>query len=355
MQETRQRMSKLGDAMILQAHSSDLTDDLIKRDVLTFGEAMLRFTPPDHQRLEQMGSLDVWVAGSESNVAAALCVMGLSSTWVGRLPDNPVGHKIAKFLQFRGVDVSQVVWAAPNERVGTFYLEPGSPPRPARVVYDRAHSAAASLSPDDLPDFLFETHRHLHLSGITPGLSVSCAQAAADGIRRARAYGLTVSFDINYRALLWPTDVAREALSPLVSHVDVMFCSRDDAARIFGITGSHEAITAAFHEKFGVPNVVITLGADGSAARDKLGVACVPAIPIPITVDRIGSGDAFAAGFLGGYLTGAPLEQSLRLGGGGGGGGGAAALKRTIPGDILTATRAEFDAVLAQDPRANWR
>jgi 2-dehydro-3-deoxygluconokinase len=331
--------------MIVQPLSSDTA----RCDVLTFGEAMLRFTPCNHQRLEQVASMDVWVAGSESNVAAALSVLGLTSTWVGRLPDNPVGHKIAKFLQFRGVDVSLVVWAAPNERVGTFYLEAGAAPRAARVVYDRAHSAAASLSPDDLPDFLFQTHRHLHLSGITPGLSVSCAQAAADGIRRARACGMTVSFDVNYRALLWPTDVAREALSPLISHVDVLFCSRDDAGRIFGLSGTHDAVAAAFHEKFGVPTVVLTAGADGAVGKDPSGCVSVPAIPVPVTVDRIGSGDAFAAGFLSGYLAGAPLEQSLRLG------VAAAALKRTIPGDILTATRAEFDAVLAQDGKANWR
>jgi 2-dehydro-3-deoxygluconokinase len=293
--------------------------------------------------------MDVWVAGSEANVAAALCVLGLTSTWVGRLPDNPVGHKVAQFLQGRGVDVSQIVWAAPNERVGTFYLEPGAAPRTARVVYDRAHSAAASLSLDDLPDSLFETHRHLHISGITPGLSVTCAQAAADGIRRARAHGMTVSFDVNYRALLWPTDVAREALSPLVSHVDVLFCSRDDAGRIFGISGGPDAIATAFHERFGVPVTVITLGAEGAVARDSLGSKCVPAIPVPVTVDRIGSGDAFAAGFLSGYLTDEPLELSLRLG------VAAAALKRTIPGDMLTSTRAEFDAVLAQENKANWR
>ena len=178
-------------------------DAVPDRDVLTFGETMLRLSPPGRRRLSQADSFEAWVAGSESNVAAALCALGLSATWVSRLPDNPLGHKIEAALRGLGVDVAHVVWTPPQERVGLFYAEPAAEPRAGVVVYDRAHSAASALSPADLPGALFDAHRHLHVSGITPALSASCAAAVADAIARARARGRTVSLDINYRAKLW--------------------------------------------------------------------------------------------------------------------------------------------------------
>ena len=319
------------------------------RDVLTFGETMLRLSPPGRLRLAQAASFDVWAAGSESNVAAALCALGLSLSWVSRLPDNPPGHKIADALRALGVDVSPVVWTPPGERVGLFYAETGTEPRAGAVVYDRAHSAASALSPADLPDSLFDTHRHLHVSGITPALSASCAAAVTDAVARAKARGRTVSLDINYRAKLWSPDAAAAALAPLIPQVDVLFCARDDAARLFGLSGDDAARTSGLRARFGVPVAVLTAGADGAVGCDADGCRAVPAIPVEATVERFGSGDAFAGGFLAEYLRGASLEEALRLG------VAAGALKRTILGDMLVATRAEVEAVLTQEPRIGWR
>ncbi len=320
-----------------------------ERDVLTFGETMLRLSPPGRLRLAQAASFDVWVAGSESNVAAALCAMGLSATWVSRLPDNPPGRKIEAALQAVGVDVSHIVWTTPEDRVGLFYAEPAAEPRAGGVVYDRAHSAASSLSPADLPDALFDTHRHLHVSGITPALSPTCAAAVADAIARAKARGRTVSLDINYRAKLWSPPVAAAALAPLCTQVDVLFCARDDAARLFGLTGDDACRASDLRARFGVPVAVLTAGADGAVGCDGGGCQAVPAVPVAATLERIGSGDAFAAGFLAEYLSGASLEGALRMG------AAAGALKRTILGDMLIATRAEVEAVLAQEQRTAWR
>ena len=289
------------------------------RDVLTFGETMLRLSPPGRQRLAQAASLDVWVAGCESNVAAALCALGLSATWVSRLPDNPPGHRIEAALRAAGIDVSHVVWTPPSGRVGLFYAEAAAEPRAGMVVYDRAHSAASFLSPADLPDALFDTHRHLHVSGITPALSGSCAAAVADAIARAKARGRTVSLDTNYRAKLWSPEEAAAALAPLMASADILFCASGDAALLFGLSG------------------------DAASLRDHFGV------PVAETVERIGSGDAFAAGFLAEYLRGASLEDALRMG------TAAGALKRTILGDMLVATRADIEAVLARESRAAWR
>jgi len=320
-----------------------------RRDVLTFGETMLRLSPPGHQRLVQAPQLDVWVAGSESNVAAALCALGLSATWVSRLPDTPLGRRIESALRAANVDVSHVAWTPPDERVGIFYAEPGAGPRAPTVVYDRARSAASFLSAADLPDALLEGHRHLHVSGITPALSASCAGAVSDALRRARARGLTASLDVNYRARLWTPDVAAAALAPLLGSVDVLFCGRDDAGLLFGLSGGDEARAAGLRARFGVPTVVLTAGESGAVGCDAGGCRAVPSVPLEVTVERLGSGDAFAAGFLAGHLGGAAMEQSLCLG------AAVAAFKRTIPGDMLLATRAEIEAVLAREGSAAWR
>ena len=320
-----------------------------ERDVLTFGETMLRLSPPGRLRLAQATSLDVWVAGCESNVAAALRVLGQSVSWVSRLPDNPPGRKIADALCALGIDVSHVVWTPPSDRVGLFYAEAGTEPRVGAVVYDRAHSAASSLSPADLPDALFDAHKHLHVSGITPALSASCAAAVTNAVARAKARGRTVSLDINYRAKLWSPEAAAVALAPLIPSVDLLFCARDDAARLFGLSGDDAARTSGLRARFGVPIAVLTAGADGAVGCDADGCRAVPAVPVEATVERLGSGDAFAGGFLAEYLRGASLEDALKMG------TAAGALKRTILGDMLVATRADVEAVLAREGRTTWR
>lgn len=325
------------------------TETSSRRDVLTFGETMLRLSPPGRLRLAQAASFDVWVAGSESNVAAALCTLGLSVSWVSRLPDNPPGRKVADALRALGVDVSHIVWTPPGERVGLFYAEPAAGPRAGTVVYDRAHSAAAALSPADLPDALFDTHRHLHVSGITPALSASCAAAITDAVARAKARGRTVSLDVNYRAKLWTPQSAAAALAPLIPQADVLFCARGDAALLFGLSGDDAARASGLRARFGVPIAVLTAGADGAVGCDADGCRAVPAVPVEATLERIGSGDAFAGGFLAEYLSEAPLEQALQMG------VAAGALKRTILGDVLVATRADVEAVLAREGRPAWR
>jgi len=325
------------------------TETVGSLDVLTFGETMLRLSPPGRLRLTQAASFDVWVAGSESNVAAALCALGLSVSWVSRLPDNPPGHKVADGLRALGIDTSHVIWTPPAERVGLFYAEPGAEPRAGTVVYDRAHSAASALSPADLPDSLFDTHRHLHVSGITPALSASCAAAVTDAVARAKARGRTVSLDINYRAKLWSPEAAAAVLAPLIPQMDVLFCARGDAERLFGLSGDAAARASGLRARFGVPVAVLTVGADGAIGCDANGCRAVPAVPVEAMVERIGSGDAFAGGFLAEYLSGASLEQALRMG------VAAGALKRTILGDMLVATRSEVEAVLAQEQRDGWR
>ncbi len=294
--------------------------------------------------------MDIWLAGSESNVAAALCVLGVTVTWVSRLPDQPLGRMVGAGLRAAGIDVSGIVWTPAQERVGLLFYHQAAPPRSAAIVYDRAGSAASFLSPADLPDFLFASHRHLHVSGITPALSPSCAESVAVAIQRAKRHGLTVSFDVNFRAKLWSPNRAARALTPLMAQGDVLICSRDDAAKVFGLGGDPVAQAKGLRERFGCPQVVVTAGADGAAGCREGWCGCVPAVPVPRTVERLGSGDAFAAGLLVGFLEDRDLEANLRLG------TATAALKRTVPGDMLVGTRAEVEALLAppQGAASGW-
>ncbi len=317
------------------------------KNVLTFGEVLLRLAPPPGLRLSQAGALDVWVAGSEANVAAGLRVLDVPVTWVGRLPDNAVGRRVVRGLTSHDIDVRHVVWADAKDRVGLLYTEPGAPPRPPTVVYDRAGSAAAGLSPSDITEELLASHQHLHVSGITPALSESCARTVSDGVRRAHTHQMTVSLDVNWRSLLWSAETARAALTPLLPQVDVLICSQADAQRVFGLEGTAEEQVKAMRDRYSVPVAVLTAGADGAVACDADRCLAVPAAPLEKTVERIGSGDAFAAGFLAGFLNHS-LEEGLRLG------VAAAAFKRTVPGDMLVGTRREIEAIRTAEEKP-WR
>jgi 2-dehydro-3-deoxygluconokinase len=318
-------------------------------DVLTFGETMLRFSPPHGQRLESAQSYQVWAAGSESNTAAAITAMGLSATWISRLPDNPMGRKIEAALSARHVDIKGIVWTSSDLRVGTFYAEQSELPRQATVYYDRVNSAAANLVPGDLPDQLFERHRHLHITGITPALSESCAETVTDAILRAKSKGLTISLDVNFRARLWTAEAAAAMLRRHIPNVDILICSSGDASRLFGASGDDSSKAVSLRAQFNIDLAVITCGASGAVASGAGGTVTAAAIPVDSNVDRFGSGDAFAGAFLAEYLTNADIPRSLQYG------VTAAAIKRTIAGDLLIASRADIDAALSLGQNTPWR
>lgn len=318
-----------------------------KKSVLTFGEALLRLAPPPGLRLAQASALDIWVAGSEANVAAGLRVLGVPATWVGRLPDNAVGHRVMRGLAAHDIDVRHVLWTGAKGRVGLLYTESGVSPRPPATVYDRAGSAAASMIPSDISDSLLALHSHLHVSGITPALSESCAQTVIDAVRRAHDHKMTVSLDVNWRSMLWSAETAHATLAPLLPLVDIVICSQSDARHVFGQEGTGTEQAKSLQGKYRVSVVVLTAGADGAVGCDTGQILTLPAITVEKTVERLGSGDAFAAGFLAGYLNGS-LEEGLQLG------IAAAALKRTVPGDMLVGTRGEIEAIRATEEKP-WR
>ncbi len=178
-------------------------------DVAGLGEVMLRLSVPAGERLDDARRLDVEYGGAECNTCVALARLGRRAAWVGRLPDHALGNAVLRAVRADGVDVSAVK-RAPGERIGTYFIEYAGAPRAIQVIYDRADSAAARMTVGDVDwDYLLEA-RVLHISGITAGLSDSCHAVVAEAMRRARAAGVTVSFDVNYRAKLWSAAAAGE-------------------------------------------------------------------------------------------------------------------------------------------------
>jgi 2-dehydro-3-deoxygluconokinase len=306
-------------------------------DLVTLGESMLRFSPPDKRRMEQTSQFNCYVAGAESNVASGLARLGKQAAWLSRLPDIPLGHIIANTLRQYGVDLSGVKWVH-GERQGVYFVEDASPPRPIRVWYDRANSAASRMTPDDLDADMIHAARWLHLTGITPALSDSCRATAQAALEIAHQSGLKISFDVNYRALLWKPAAAAAVLSPFCHAAEVVFVAARDAETLFDVRGEPAAIAHDLQKLWGGV-VIVTQGTEGVFGCDGQGMFTAPAFEVAI-VDRVGAGDALAAGVICRLLEAAPLEDALRFG------AAMAALKLTIPGDIAVVTRGEVEELI---------
>jgi 2-dehydro-3-deoxygluconokinase len=319
-------------------------------DFVSLGESMLRLSVPTGRRLDDTRLLDVEIAGAESNVSVALARLGWRTGWVSRMPDHALAQAILRALRSDGVDVSAVK-CVPDERLGIYFIEYATPPRSTQVIYDRANSAASRLTAADIDwDYLLDT-RVLHLTGITAALSENCYFLLTEAIRRAHAAGVIVSFDVNYRARLWSTDIAGEKLRPFIRNADILFCKGADAAELFGCDGEARELMMKLKTLTDAVALFCTFGEKGASLLYDDEFVTQPALPVQI-VDRIGSGDAFAAGVLDGLLSGdlsAPNASALREG-----------LRRGVAlagialsqyGDRVLSSRAELNAILASEGR----
>jgi 2-dehydro-3-deoxygluconokinase len=311
-------------------------------DVFTLGETMIRFTPRGFTRLEESSELEVRVGGSESNVAVALSRLGMNVFWASKLPRNPLGQQVTRRLCSFGVDVSGVCWTDEG-RMGLYFIEPGAAPRSSTVLYDRSHSSASLMTPEDFDWSALDRARHVHLTGITPALSETARLTTQRCLDEARRRGRTVSFDVNYRARLWPAELAREALLPLIRDVDLLICPLADALQVFGIDDDPEAVAQGLGDLTRAQHVALTLGGGGALLWDR--TAFYRADPFPVqAIDRVGAGDAFDAGLLWGYLRGdAPKGLTYGM--------AMAAIKHTMPGDEFISSLAEIETLLASGHR----
>jgi len=308
-------------------------------DLVTIGETMLRFTAADNQTLEQADYFRVDPGGAESNVAVALARLGFSTAWISRLPQNPLGRRVAGRIGAHGVDVSRVLWT-PQGRIGLWYFEKPAPPRPGQAYYDRAHSVFSQIDPNEVDWAFVRSARWLHLTGITPALSPNCHALVQRALDEVQATAVTVSFDVNYRARLWTPDAARRVLEPLLSRVAVIFCPLRDAQIVFGERGDAATIARTWYARFGARLVVITAGQAGAVAFDGTEHRINKWYPVN-EVDPLGTGDAFVASFIGG-LWEKDVDTGLEWG------AAMAALKQSYLGDLVWCTRDDLLHLIAQ-------
>jgi 2-dehydro-3-deoxygluconokinase len=303
-------------------------------DLVTFGEAMVRLTPPAFQRIEQTSSFDAHVGGSELNVAVLAARLGVTSRWVSRLPDNALGRMIAVRAREQGVD-AHVEWTA-DARAGLYFVELDAGSRARNVLYDRAGSAISMVTPGSIDwASIFAGARWYHVSGITPALSDGAATVTAESLIAAKRAGLTVSYDLNYRSKLWSAKQACVAQEPLLEHVDLLITTAEDARVVFGLGAeSHDTL----QKRFDLSAVVITLG-EGPHAATALAdgkMHTAPRYEVEV-VDRIGAGDAFCGALIVSRLERRGWDDTLRFA------AATAALKHTIPGDFCLVTRTEVE------------
>jgi 2-dehydro-3-deoxygluconokinase len=333
------------------------------RPVVTFGEIMLRLTAPGHQRLEQARALETSFAGAEANVATGLANLGVPARYVSRLPANALGDACLKSLRGQGVDVAHVVRG--GERLGLFYVEAGAAQRGGTVLYDRAHSALATVA-RGMIDWAaaLDGAGWLHWTGITPALGAGPADVVAEALEAARERGLTVSCDLNYRARLWGWDSPAAVMPPLVRQCDVLIGNEEDAQMVFGIAApdvdvqqgkvtaaAYEVVVEQLMERFpGLRTLAFTLRGSLGASRNTWSAVLwhegrlyeAPTYDISPIVDRVGGGDAFAAGLIYGLRGGhGDPQHALEFA------VAASCLAHSIPGDTNLVSAVEVERLAA--------
>ena len=284
-------------------------------DVACFGETMALLAPDPPRPLVDAERLVLSHAGAESNVAVSLAGLGTRAAWCSRLGDDPFGRRIRAAVDAAGVDTS-TVRMSPGARTGVFFKDPPSDPPSdpdggsTTVHYYRDGSAASAMDESDAERALSLDPRILHLTGITPALSRSCAAAVEHAVRRAHDLGGTVSFDVNHRAALWrDLDTAAGELLRLAQSCDIVFVGQDEAARLWGTTSAVSVRTLLDR-----PGVLVVKDGPRSACSFENGSQVeVAAVPVDV-VEAVGAGDAFAAGWLHARLTGLSATEQLRLG-----------------------------------------
>jgi len=310
------------------------------KDVVTFGEVMMRLATPAHERFIQTRRFDVTFAGGEANVAASLAQYGLPTQFVTRLPDNDLGDACFNFLRQYGIGVDHI--ARGGDRLGVYFLETGAVQRASKVIYDRANSAIATIPKGAIPwRDVFANAQWFHWTGITPAISEEAARECLTAAKTAREMGLTVSCDLNYRAKLWKWGKkAGEVMPELVSLCDIAVGNEEDAEKVFSIKAADALKTVA-----------ITLRGSLSASHNTWSGVLYhegaffegPKFDIMPIVDRVGGGDSFCGGLIYGLLTYGEPQKAINFA------VAASCLKHTIHGDFNLVRVAEVEKLMGGD------
>lgn len=340
------------------------------KKVITFGEIMLRLSPQGFLRFSQANNFDVVYGGGESNVAVSLANYQIPVDFVTRLPKNDLGQCAMMEMRKQGVGVNKIIWG--GDRLGIYFLETGAVSRGSKVVYDRAHSAMATIEPKMIDwDAVFSDAKWFHWTGITPAISKGAAETCLEAVKVASAKGITISTDLNYRAKLWKycTEKERETImTELTSYCDIILGNEEDAEMHFGIKPQgvnvqiegHNVKAEAFlsvcqqmMQKFPqAKKIITTLRGSLSASHNTWagvlydGEKMYESRQYQIThiVDRVGGGDSFMGGLIYGLLTFPNNDQkALDFA------VAASCLKHTIKGDANLVTVAEVEKLMGGD------
>jgi 2-dehydro-3-deoxygluconokinase len=335
------------------------------KKIVTFGEIMLRLSPPGFQRFVQARSFDVIYGGGEANVAASLANYGQPVEYVTRLPANDIGDACLNFIRQYGVGTDHIVRG--GDRLGIYFLETGAAQRGSKVVYDRAGSGLSTVEPGMIDwQAAFADADWFHWTGITPAISAGTAAVCLEAAQMAKEMGLTVSCDLNYRKKLWKWGkTPGEVMPDLAALCDVAVGNEEDADKVFGIKASEADVTggkveaAAYVtvceklvERF--PNlkmVAITLRGSISASHNTWSAILwndgrtytAPIYDITSIVDRVGGGDSFCGGLIYGLRTYDNVQQALNFA------VAASCLKHTIVGDFNMVSVAEVEKLVGGD------
>jgi len=334
----------------------------MSKKVVTLGEIMLRLSTPDYKRFVQADTFDVTYGGGEANVAAALCNYGLNGTFVTKVPNNAIGQSAINHLRRYGVDTQYIVKG--GDRLGIYFLETGASMRASQVIYDRSGASIAQVELNEFDfDKILDGADWFHTTGITPALSDKAAALAEAALKAARAKGITTSIDLNYRKKLWTKEKAREVMTKLCQYVDVCIGNEEDADTTLGFKAKDTDVTKGelnlegfkdvfrqMKEKFGFKYIASSLRESHSASDNGWSALVYDGNEFYHTrqyevriVDRVGSGDSFASGFIYGLITGMAMKDAAEFG------VAASALKHTIPGDLNHATLSDVKELMKGD------
>ena len=333
--------------------------------VVTMGEIMLRLSTPNNEKFIQADEFDVCYGGGEANVAVSLANYGHDAKFVTKVPENPIGDCAVAAMRKMNVDTSAI--ARGGERLGIYFLETGSAMRASNVVYDRANSSIATATADDFDfDAIFEDADWFHFTGITPAVSDAAAELTEAALKAAKAKGVKVSVDLNFRKKLWSSEKAQRIMTNLMQYVDVCIGNEEDAEKVLGFKpgetdvtsgdlelAGYEDIFKQMVEKFNFEYVISSLRVSNSAS-DNGWSACIYSrdtkefyhsreYHITPIVDRVGGGDSFAGGTICGFVDGKNFKDALEFG------VAASALKHTIPGDFNLVSRADVENLVGGD------
>ena len=330
--------------------------------IVTFGEIMLRLAPNGYYRFFQNDQMQATFGGGEANCAVSLANFGMESVYVTRLPAHAIGQAAIDQLRSFGVDTTEIVRG--GERIGIYYLEKGASQRGSVCIYDRKHSAIAEAGREDFDwERIFTGADWFHFTGITPALGGNLVEICEDACRAAKAMGVKISCDLNYRGKLWTREQAKEAMTRLCAYVDVCIANEEDAKDVFGIAAEGSDITGGklnhdgyrsvarqLADRFGFEKVAITLRTSLSANDNDWagmlydGKDCYFSKTYHLhIVDRVGGGDSFGAGLIYSLLSGKSAGDALEFA------VAASALKHSIEGDFNRVSVAEVEKLAGGD------